>query len=291
MVGVDPPLVRSAKRLLPPRAKALAGSGLRAFAMATSPARMLPGFMLAGAKRCGSTSLYAYLLEHPDVAPLFPAAEHKKGTHYFDRHPEKSLAWYRSHFPLRHNPRIVAGEASTYYFAHPYAARRAAETAPQAKIIILLREPVERAFSHYRDEVKLGHETLPFADAVRAEKARLAPELQRLAADPHYYSFAHEHLSYVSWGQYAEHLRRWFDAFPREQVLVLPSEDLYTAPEQVFTRVSDFLGLLPYQPEFRRHNAAPPAVLDDDVADELRAHYAPWNAQLRELLPAAPGWA
>lgn len=285
----DPAYVRQAKRLFPSSTKRAAGHLLRGVGMVTSPWRPLPDFMLVGAKRCGSTSLFTYLLEHPDVASLFPAAEGKKGSHYFDRHSDRSTAWYRSHFAVR-RPGRITGEASTYYFSHPRAAHDAAALVPSARIIALLREPAARAFSHYRDEVKLGNETLSFADALAAEGSRLAPEIARMDHDPHYYSFAHEHLSYRTWGLYADHLSRWLSVYPTEQVLVLRSEDMFTQPEVVFRRCTDFLGLSPFQPEFRRHNAAPPASPDSAVLQELQEYYVPHNARLAELLPLALTW-
>ena len=282
--------MRRAKRALPPTAKRAAGAVLRAYGMATSPLRGAPDFMLAGAKRCGSTSLFTYLLEHPDVPTRFPAAEGKKGTHYLDRHSERSKAWYRSHFAIR-RPGRVFGEASTYYFSHPACARDAAALAPSAKIVILLREPAERAFSHYRDEVKNGIETLSFADALAAEPDRIGPELERMRKDRHYYSFVHEHLSYTSWGEYAGHLERWLDAFGPARVLVLRSEDMFSAPDEVYRECTDFLGLRPFEPTFRRHNAAPVGQADEAVLGRLREHYAPHNNRLVGLLPSAPSWA
>jgi len=285
----DPTYVRQAKRLLPPSVKHVGSAVLRTYGMATSPLRALPDFLLVGAKRCGSTSLYTYLLQHPDVATLFPAAEGRKGTHYLDRHSERSTAWYRSHFPLRRRGRLC-GEASTYYFAHPAAAQEAAALVPSAKIIVLLREPADRAFSQYRDEVKNGNEQLSFADALAAEDHRLAPELERMRRDRHYYSFVHEHLAYTGWGRYVDHLERWLGAYGHDQLLVLRSEDMFSTPETVYRRCTDFLGLEPFTPAFRRHNAAPEAPTDAQALTGLREYYAPYNARLAALLPSAPSW-
>lgn len=282
-------MVRRAKQLLPQPVKQVAGGALRGFGMATSPLRGLPDFLLIGSKRCGSTSLFAYLLEHPDVVPLFPAAAGKKGTHYFDRNSSRSMAWYRSHFPVRARHR-ACGEASTYYFCHPYSAERAARAAPRAKVIALLREPAERAFSQYRDEVKNGHETLGFAAALAAEPARIEPELARMRADPHYHSFVHEHLAYLSWGRYAEHLTAWLQVFPAEQVLVVRSEDMFARPHEVYRRVTSFLGLRPFTATFRRHNDAPAARTSDATMAWLREYYEPHNQRLTDLLPGAPTW-
>lgn len=289
MFRSDPVYVRRAKSAVPAPAKRAVTRLLRGYGMATSPLRAMPDFLLIGAKRCGSTSLFTYLMEHPDVATLFPAAEGRKGTHYLDRHSQRSLAWYRSHFPVRRAGRTY-GEASTYYFAHPWSAQAAAALVPNARIIALLREPATRAFSQYRDEFKNGNETLSFTAALAAEPARLAPEVERMQLDRHYYSFVHEHLAYAAWGRYAEHLGRWMSFFPAEHVLVLRSEDMFSEPEAVYRRCTDFLGLAPYQPAFRRHNAAPESQADTAALRGLREYYAPHNARLAELLPSAPSW-
>ncbi|MDQ4004850.1 MAG: sulfotransferase domain-containing protein, partial [Actinomycetota bacterium] len=137
-------LRRSAKRVL------------RGVGVATSWARPLPDFVVIGAKRAGTTSLYAYLAEHPDVAPLFPARQRIKGVHYFDTNHHRGLRWYRSHMPswIRRTGGRLAGEASPYYLAHPLAAERAARTIPDAKLVVLLRNPADRAYSHYRERVR-----------------------------------------------------------------------------------------------------------------------------------------
>lgn len=289
----DGPLTETAKRIVPEGAKTVAKSVLRAYGRLSSPLRSLPDYLIIGAKRCGTTSLHNYLLGHPEVATMFPATEHIKGVHYFDRRPDRSRWWYRSFFPLRRptGGRPVCGEASPYYLIHPLAAERAAATVPHAKIIALLREPAERAFSHYRDEVKLGHETLSFADAIAAEPGRMRPELDRIAADPTYYSRWHEHLSYVTWGRYVEHLARWRCFFPAEQMLVLRSEDLFERPGDTVRRVTDFLGLHPHAaPHYPQYNATSRTLSDRRVVEELRSYYRPYNERLNGLLPNAPLW-
>ena len=289
----DGRLTVTAKRLAPGSVKTLGKSLLRAYAMVGSVRRPLPDYLVVGAKRCGTTSLQNYLLAHPGVAPLFPAAQHIKGVHYFDRNAARPVSWYRSFFPLSvpGRTRRVCGEASPYYFIHPRAAERAARVVPKAKIIVLLRDPAQRALSQYRDEVRNGQEPLPFAAAVASEPARLAPELERMARDQHYYSFVHEHLCYLTWGRYAEHLSRWLAVFPREQVLVLRSEDLFERPTDLYNEVTDFLDLPVHRPgSFRRYNATPEVEPDARAVRELQAYYAPHNAALVELLPFTARW-
>ena len=104
---------------------------LRRYGEATSGLRRGPDFVIIGAKRGGTTSLYNYLLEHPSIQPLFPGRQHIKGVHYYDSNYARGLRWYRSHFPLEAGGRqlvrpglrpAIAGEASPYYFFHPLAA-------------------------------------------------------------------------------------------------------------------------------------------------------------------------
>lgn len=284
---------RTAKRLAPENAKQLAKSGLRRFGVLTSSRRRLPDVLLIGAKRSGSTSLHNYLLQHPQVSPLFPRAAHVKGAHYFDRNATKPLSWYRSFGPLeRSGPRRITVDGSPYYFIHPSAPYQAAATLSEAKVIVLLREPATRALSQYWDEVKLGRETLSFGDALEAEPERLAGEVQRILAEPGYYSEAHEHLSYALWGRYAEHLERWFDAFGRDRVLVVRSEDMFNDPRSTFRQVTDFIGIDPAEPPaYSRFNSATRHDDLEPILASLRGSFAEPNKQLAELLGTDVWWA
>ncbi len=290
MAPPDTAITRFGKSFTPVTVKSGLKSALRFYGIATSPLRGKPDFLIIGAKRCGSTSLYHWVLRHPKVAPLFPATQHIKGVHWFDRQPQRSPSWYRSYFPVRipTRPRL-AGEASPYYLIHPYTGARAAAAVGHAKVIVLVREPAARAYSHWRDEVRLGNEPLPFADALSAEQSRVGPELERMQQDPTYYSWVHEHLTYRTWGRYATHLTRWLADWPRERVLVVCTEDLLRPGSAAPRAITDFLGLAPHpQPELPWLNAsAPPDDSDSPVFLELRSSYASDNAALAKLFPAA----
>lgn len=112
-------------------------------------------------------------------------------------------------------------------------------------MVVLLRDPVERDFSHYLHMCRLGFEDFSLPDALEAEPRRLAPEVARMAEDPGYFSQKHHHfwLSYFSRGQYAEQLEKWLAVYPRSSVLLLESRDLYVDPEESLTILLDFLGL------------------------------------------------
>jgi hypothetical protein len=270
-----------------------AKSCLRAYAVGTSRWRGLPDYLIIGAKRSGTTALARWLTRQAGVRPLFPPLQGIKGVHYFDRHFTQSEEWYRSFFPLIGGQRrVISGEASPYYLYHPFAARRAAQVVPGARLIVLLRQPVARALSHFRDERKLGNETRPLLQALEEEASLMAPEHARMEADPTYYSFTHEHLSYVEQGAYHLHLRRWLEAFPREQLFTLRSEDLFSDPAPHLARLLAFLGLPgPPRTPFVRENAAPPmACADPEALGWLGRRLGSVAEELSDLLGTPITW-
>ncbi len=246
--------------------------------MATADLRPVPDFLIVGAKRGGTTSLWRYLCEHDGVLDLFPRPEKIKGIYYFDENFGRGQRWYRSHFPSRAaraqagrrlGHRVVAGEASPYYLYHPLAPMRARSVAPEALVIVSLRDPVERAFSHFKERRTNGTEPLSFADAIAAEPDRIAGEEERIIAEDGYVSFAHRHMSYVDQGRYAPMLKRWFDAFGRDQVLVEISEEMYADPQAAVDRVTERLGL---PARVLRHPEPYNSEPDDSFDPGVRAH-------------------
>jgi len=222
-------------------------------------------------------------------------------VHFFDTSFEQGIGWYRSHFPSilykyyalcirRQNP--LTGEATPYYLFHPHAPKRVLATVPQAKFILLLRNPVDRAYSHYQHEVRKGSETLSFAEAIREEPKRLEGEQEKMLADPHYYSFNHQHYSYLSRGIYVDQLQAWLELFPKEQLLVLVSEDLYAKPSAVIQEVCEFLQLPSWTPqEFAAiHNRGDYAPIDGPMRQYLLDYFAPHNRRLSECLGRKFAW-
>jgi hypothetical protein len=257
--------------------------------------RSLPDFLIVGAMRGGTTSLSGYLELHPDVAPAT-----RKEVHYFDLHFARGEEWYRSHFPprVRRLARralgrpLLSGDASPYYLFHPLAPERAAALVPDARIVALLRDPVTRALSHYRHAVGRGAETLPPLEAFQAEPERLAGEEERLRADPAAVSVVHRQYSYLARGDYAVQLERWFAHYPRERVLVLASEELFSDPADAYARTLAFLGLRPHRLNaYGQLNPVP----EDEPPDEatvawLRRRFAEPNERLFELLGRRLPW-
>jgi hypothetical protein len=244
----------------------------------TADLRSLPDFVIIGAQRGGTTSLYRWLCSNPRVVPAA-----RKEIHYFDVHYSKGKRWYRAHFPIA-RPGRITGEASPYMLFHPLAAERAARDLPSStRFIVLLRDPVQRAISHYWSSRQYdGWETEPLERAIELEPQRLAGETEKVLRGER--SFGHATYSYLSRGEYARQLRDWFAAVGRERVLVLESERLYADPA-VSASVLEWLSLPVHDQPFPVSNRM--ERLDPESPElvaRLEEHFEPHNRALFELL-------
>ena len=261
----------------------------------TSPLRTLPDFIIVGAKKCGTTALYSYLTQHSSIAPAF-----KKEIYYFNVSYAKGRSWYRAFFPTvlerqyvrwTTKRQLLSGEATPDYLFNPHAARRAFETVPQARLIAILRNPVDRAFSFYNHNLRAGLESLSFEDAIDQEEERLAGERDKTRADEEYFSFEYEHHSYLARGVYVDQLEDWLAYFSRSQLLVLSTEDLYNRPSETLGRALDFLGQPRWEPkEFKTLNSVPYPEMHPETREKLQAYFEPHNRRLYEFLDSDLGW-
>jgi Sulfotransferase domain len=256
---------------------------------------MLPGFLIVGAQRCGTTSMYRTLSQHPDV---LKAVLHK-GVHYFDMNYDRSLGWYRAHFPLRaaaRRPGLAGGsaltfESSPYYMFHPLAADRIAHDLPGVKLLVLVRDPAERAYSAHAHELARGFDNEPFPRALELEDERLRGESDRMMQDPAYLSYSHQHHAYLARGRYAEQLDRLETIFGTERLHVVDSGDFFTEPEPTYDAVLDFLGLRRHDyPEFERHNARPRSPMPQPLRGRLDEYFLPFDEKLTRWLGRTPSW-
>jgi hypothetical protein len=183
------------------------------------------------------------------------------------------------------------GEASPSYILHPLAPQRARDLVPDARLIALLRNPVDRAYSHYQHEVRLGREPLAFGDALDAEDERLRGEVERMVAEPTYFSEAWWNHTYKARGRYAEQLERWFAVFPRDQLLVLFTEELNDDTAGTYARVLDFLGARPHEltayPRIFDHEYV---SMDPATRARLEAEFEEPNRRLAKLLGRDLPW-
>jgi hypothetical protein len=262
---------------------------------ATATTRLLPDWLVIGAQKAGTTSLYYYLVEHPDIAPAFA-----EEVHFFDQHWADGLDWYRANFPLAVQRPLrklrglgcVVGEATPYYLFHPAVPERVRATVPDARLVVLLRNPIDRAYSQYQHGVRRGRETLSFEAAIDAERERLGDEESRLRRDPAAVSAAHQHFSYIARGHYEEQLRAWHRHFPVEQIYVESAEAFQRETGRVFAEIVAFLGLRAWTPrEFPRHNAWRYPPMAEATRTRLEAYFRPHNEKLYELLGRDLGWS
>ena len=271
---------------VPEPVRKVARNAVWTFGRLTARRRPLPDFLVIGAQKAGTTALYAYLRWHPGIAgPSW------KEVSFFDRHWWRGEAWYRGQFPLRAGERLV-GEASPSYLFHPLAPERARSLVPGAKLVALLRDPVDRAYSQYQHEVALGREPLSFEDALAAEDERLVGEVERLIADPRAFSRAWWDHTYTARGRYAEQLERWLEAFPSEQLLVVRTEDLGERPAETYASILAFLGAEPHElPDYPRVFDRDYEPMRPETRAALAATFAEPNRRLEALLGRELGWS
>lgn len=273
-------------------ARRVARSGYTALSRGTVKVRMRPSFLIAGAQRCGTTSLFQMLAKHPDVRP--PAMT--KGVHYFDTADRyaRGANFYRAHFPMALSSRQskVTGEASPYYIFHPLAPQRIAQDLPEARVIVLLRNPVERAYSAHKQETWRGFETLPFEEALEAESERLDGEEARIIADPGYQSFSHQHHAYVGRGIYTPQLQRMAHAVGRDNLLVLDADRFFADPSEQWSAILHHIGLpsVPLSGAVKA-NARPSAPMPSSVRTKLEQTFEASDAALGDFLGHPPSWA
>jgi hypothetical protein len=196
----------------------------------------LPQFLCVGTQKGGTTTLHALLSGHPQV--FLPQ---EKELHFFSSHHGSGPRWYSNHF-LAACPGQVRGEITPYYLFHPEAPRRIQALLPQARLIVLLRDPVARTLSQYFHSYRLGLETLDLEAALRAESVRLMGSPVCLAADNGRHPSHQEH-SYLARSRYEQQLPRYMERFSANQLLLLRSEDLFQQPAMVWRQLLLFLSL------------------------------------------------
>ena len=260
----------------------------------SAAARLEPTFLIVGAQRCGTTSMFKTLAQHPDVARPFL----RKGIHYFDKNYDRTFDWYRGHFPLRATARarrrggpVHTGESSPYYMFHPHAVTRIAHDLPDARLLMLVRDPVERAYSAHAHEYARGFETLAFDEAIAAEPTRIDGIEQQMIDDPLLDSAPFQHNAYLARGRYIEQIERIVDIVGSERLHVVDSGDFFSDPAESFREVETFLGLRHSDDlVFERHNARKRSSLPEPVRAELDDYFQPWDEALAKWWGRTPSW-
>jgi hypothetical protein len=253
----------------------------------TAPLRRRPDFVVAGAMKAGTSSLFGYLLRHPLVVPPL-----RKEVHFFTAGHRAGLGegWYRAHFALRSWRRDarITGEATPGYMFEPDALGRLATSLPGIRVIVVLREPVARAVSHWRHEVAMGRETLPFEEAIALEDERR--RRAALAGEAGRETFLH--ASYKARSRYLEQIMRVQAAFPSDRLLILGSDALRRDPGGTVGMAFRHLGLppAPLGPPIRKNASRDREEVPERTLAALREEFAPHNARLFDHLGFRPDW-
>ena len=208
----------------------------------TARFRCLSNTLIIGAQRSGTSSLFHYLKQHPQIS-----TSNIKEVHYYDEQYEKGQLWYQRHFPYRINRSKIVLEATPYYLFHPSSAERILHSAPHAKLIVILRDPVQRAYSHYQMVRKMGIESEPtFERALEKEKGRLNGEKEKITGNVHYKSLPHKMMSYLERGKYADQLASYINLFGRDNIHIIISESFYQNPQLILDTLLEFLQIDPF---------------------------------------------
>ena len=265
------------------------------FRIITSHLREPPDFVIIGAQKAGTTSLYNFIIRHPTIAPAS-----RKEIDYFSMRYYLGELWYRSNFPTNLSRRrfykktgqkLLSGEASPSYLFYPRVSSRMREDLPDAKLIVILRNPVDRAYSHYQHTLRQNNETLSFEKAIELEEKRCVGEREQMIKDPDFVSNDYRRYSYLSIGVYADHLENWFKHYDRKRFLILTTEDLRKNPQQILKQVFDFLEVPFVQVgNLTDENVGRYKKMDEGTRESLVEYFKPHNDRLYKMLQRSFEW-
>jgi len=251
----------------------------------------LPNFLIIGAQKCGTTHIFNHLMSHPQI--IKPT---KKEVNYFSWLYNNGLDWYKNHFPEMHiddknNKKILTGEASTNYIFHPLAPIRVKKIIPDVKIILSLRNPIDRAYSQYQMSVRRGFETLSFEDAIDSEEERLKGEKEKIIKNRNDASLSFKKFSYLSRGLYFEQLKNWLNYFPKKQFLIFPVEKLWNDNSKIFSKIYKFIDLPDWDPKIQlKSNEGNYPEMNPDTRQKLKNFFKPNNQKLYNFLNTKYEW-
>lgn len=244
-----------------------------------------PNFLIIGTAKGGTTSLYNYLIYHPQILP----ASNKELAFFGEQfNSNETLEWYIKQFPsIPDRQKFLTGEATPTYIAHPLAGEQLFHLFPEVKLIAVLRNPIARTISHYYSGLKGCADCRSLEEVVASEIAVIEKMAENDLIEGNYWN----RLGYISWSLYFYQLKRWMSVFPREQFLILKSEDLFFHPEATMKRCFKFLGLPDYRlPEYRNFHPNSYPAIDESIRQTLADYFQPHNQKLEEYLGMEFNW-
>ena len=256
----------------------------------SSNGRIFPEFLLPGFPKCGSTSLWYYLNQHPNIF----GTKHKE-THFFSYDFKKGFNYYAMNFPInKHNPTQITFEASQSYLHDKFTMKRIQKKTPKMKFIVLFRNPVQKTISTYNDLVNNNLEVDSLHDCIKNEDERLAIWKKRHeygTLTPYTYGRC---LPYLHVATYVEHMKNALELFPREQFLFLDTQNLKNSPQSIIEKCFEFLDLPNFVVDTTKKNIGSySSNLTNKAYEEssfLKKYFQPLNKQLQDLLGMNFNW-
>lgn len=257
---------------------------------------LLPDFYIIGAQKSGTTALFYYLTKHPNIPQTI------KDIRFFDKYYHKGLDWYRLHFPLKisksvaqkiNKKKYVIGEATERYLEYPHAPQRIKKITPNAKFLIVLRNPVERTYSHYNFNVVRNKENRTFEKAIFQELERTKLEFEKMEKDENYYSDDYFRYAYLDRSIYVDKIKRWMKIFPKEQFMVVENKELSKNTSRVYNDVLEFLNLPVLElNEYKKISSAKykQPTMDSEIRKKLIRFFKPSNEELFKILDVNYDW-
>ena len=261
----------------------------------TASLRILPDFLVIGVGRGGTTSCFHYLSQHPSI---IGSAYDEIG--FFDENFHLGLNWYRSMFPTKFLKKKIAkkfGKCLTYdvtpaYIRKPWAARRIKELFPEIKLIALLRNPVDKAYSHYNSKMQVEGDTKTTFEEMIEEDIKMIEKFENTNSiiDDEYFS-NHIEKSPLGRGLYAQQLKIWFELFDPKQILILTSEELSTETNKAMNKIFQFLDLPDYEiPDIVKRSTGNYTKMKMDTRKKLISFFSKYNQDLFKLLNQEFDW-
>ena len=265
----------------------------------TSRLRQLPDFIIIGAGRAGTTALYSYLIQHPLIAAaLTDNNESVADLHFFEYMISNNIQWYRSHFPIlfsksnKHKNSFITGEYTSTYMYHPDVPKRIFNLLPKIKLIVILRNPIDKAYSTYQQQFRFGEYTTSFEDTINAEFRRIDLNKDFPELNSNNYDF--ENLvaqNIIRHGVYADYLETWLKIFDRKQILILNSDDLKKSTKETLRRVFNFLNVSNYDiKDTSQVNVGKYPTINKITRKKLIEFFKPHNQRLNKLLDTEFDW-
>jgi tetratricopeptide (TPR) repeat protein len=241
-----------------------------------------PDFIIIGASKCGTSSLHQYLGCHPQI--LLP---YKKEIDFFWKNYDKGIDWYLAHFPaITDRADFLTGEATPNYIRFPEVAERIYRLSPQTKLILLLRNPIDRAVSWHYHKINTGLTKAKIEEAISLEIKQIEHFSEETIIKTAFYN-----PDNILSSLYIYKIREWLKYFAKEQLLILKSEDLYEKPAEIVKQVFEFLELPEYQlSEYPKVNVGSYSPISEELRNTLANYFQPYNQQLEEYLGRKFNW-